>query len=195
MDRLATLTFGGSPPSRRLLTATARRFFERFRARYGKRPIVAVFERGGQLGRWHIHLALNFYVPKPVLQKLWGHGFVDIRKSGRSQERWRQRDLASYLAKYVAKSLEEVPEEGAEERAKGEHRYLVTQGFTPGAWSLRCYRVGQAYERMLSLYGKPDLECPFGDWEEGLIFGIWYAFPDHCLHPPPQPTPKGKQDG
>lgn len=185
MDRLATLTVAGSPPSKRLLTEKVRRFFERFRRRFGKRPIVAVLERGGELGRWHVHLALNFYVDKRVLARLWGHGFVDIRKSKGQQARWRQRELAAYLAKYVSKTLEEVPEEGAQESAGGEHRYLVTQGFSPGSWSLRYHRVGQAHERLLGLYGQPDMECPFGDWTEGLIFGIWYGFPDHVLHPPP----------
>ena len=184
-DRLATLTYRDEPGARERVTRDVRRFFERVRKCYGARPLVAVVERGAKNGRLHVHLALNFYVPKGQLERLWGKGWVDIRKSKRGQGRWRQRELASYLAKYVTKDADAETSDDPKERAQREHRYLVTQGFTPKTWRLRYDRIGQAHERLLGLYGAPDVECDFGDWDEGLIFGIWYAFPDHVLHPPP----------
>jgi len=184
-DRLVTLTYRDAPAARSTVTEHVRRFRERFQKVFGRRAIVAVIERGGTTGRLHVHLALNFYVPKAVLARIWGHGFVDIRKSLRGRQQWRHRDLAGYLAKYVAKALDPEAEDGPEERAKSEHRYLVSQGFTPKSYRLRYHRIGQAHERLIGLYGHPDIEAPFGDWAEGLIYGIWYGFPDHLLHPPP----------
>jgi len=185
MDRLVTLTYARAPAARAVVVEHLRRFFERLKKRFGRRALVAVIEVGKRGDRLHVHLALNFYVPKAELARLWGHGFVDIRKSLRGRGQWRHRDLAGYLAKYVAKTLDAEAEDGPKQRAEREHRYLVAQGFTPKSYSLRYHRIGQAHERLIGLYGHPDIEAPFGDWSEGLIYGIWYGFPDHLLHPPP----------
>lgn len=185
MDRLVTLTFKDEPATRKELAYQWRRFLERFQERFGRRPIVAVVERGGANGRLHLHLALNFYVPKKVLARLWGRGWVDIRKKHAGARQWKRRELAGYLAKYVAKQIDQVAADDPKERAEREHRYFTTQGFHPQAWRLRYGRIGQAHERLLGLYGTPDLERPFGEWEHGEIFGIWYGFPDALCHPPP----------
>lgn len=185
LDRLATLTYATEPPDRATLVAHWRRFLERFQKRFGRRPVVAVIERGAENGRLHIHLALGFYVGKRVLAKLWGRGFVDIRKKHSGERKWRQRELAGYLAKYVSKEVDQEAAEDPKERAEREHRYFCTQGFKPATWRIRYGRIGQAYERLRGLYGAPDLELPFGEWAPGEIFGVFYSFPDGMLHPPP----------
>jgi hypothetical protein len=188
MDRLATLTYRHEPPNRKALCGDLRRFYERFQKRYGRRPILGVIERGEKNGRLHVHLALNFYVPKPILEALWGHGFVDIRGPAGRRSRWQQRALAQYLAKYVSKSVEADAQDDAKERAQGEHRYLVTQGFTPKTYRLRYATQAAGVERMLGLYGHPDVTVPWGDPENDPIYGVFFAFPDRYLHPPPQPA-------
>jgi len=186
LDRLATLTYAREPATLEQVKRDLRWFFERFRKRFGRRALVAVIERGDKSGRLHVHFACNFFLHVRVLARLWTHGIVDIRKAEGGGERWEQRRLAKYLAKYVAKSVADVAEEGPKERRERQHRYHITQGFTPQTFRLRYARPGHAYERMLGLYGQPDTDVDFGDAELGLIYGVWYGFPDHCLHPPPR---------
>lgn len=185
LDRLCSLTYAKAPADRAECVAHLRRFFERLQAVFGRLPIVAVLEKGSTNGRLHAHLAVGRFIPKQQLERIWGHGFVDIRKFKGKGQRWNQRELAAYLAKYVSKSVEAMPGEAAEQGADGKHRYQLTQGWTPRTFRLRFYRLGQAEERLRGLYGQPDVEISFGDWTEDFIFGRWYSFPDHLLHPPP----------
>jgi hypothetical protein len=149
-----------------------------------------VFEFGEQNGRLHVHFACNFFVARQLLRKLWGHGHVDVRKRAARGGQWPLRDLARYLAKYIAKDQEGEGEVHPCKRQAGQHRYLVTQGFMPRRYSLWYRRIGEAYERLVGLYGHPDQQFAFGDWHDDLIFGIWYSFPASCLHPNRPPGDK-----
>lgn len=191
MRFLWTLTYREAPSSRKQVTKDLRWFFRQMGRLFRKQALIAVIETGTATNRLHVHFAASRFLSIEKVRRAWGRGIVHVGDPGQLAGRVPVRRLAAYLAKYVSKQSDDVATEGAKERAQGEHRYLVTQGFTPAAWSLRYVRVGQAHERMLGLYGQPDAECPFGDWHEGPIFGIWYSFPDRFLHPPPGTLPPG----
>jgi hypothetical protein len=183
---LWTLTYATEPSARKQVTTDLRWFFQQIRRTFGKLPLVVVIEEGSSSGRLHVHFAAARFMSIEKMRRCWRHGFVHVGDPRKMPGRLPVRRLAAYLAKYVAKELEEGGEGGPKERAEHEHRYLVTQGFSPTAWSLRYRTFTAAHERMRGLYGQPDGDVPFGTWERGEIFGIWFAFPDHVLHPPPR---------
>jgi hypothetical protein len=182
---LWTLTYATEPATRAEVTAHLRTFFRRLRTVFGRMPLLVVIERGTTTDRLHVHFAAGRFLSIEGVRRCWPHGFVHVGDPRKLAGRVPVRRLAAYLSKYVSKQADAEAGAEAKDRAEGEHRYLVTQGYTPKSWSLRYQRVGQAYERLLGLYGAPDVERDFGDWDKGLVFGIWYAFPDHLLHPPP----------
>lgn len=153
---------------------------------FGRQPLIAVIEAGGLNGRLHVHFAAARFLSIEKVRRAWRHGWVHVGDPRKMPGRVPVRQLAAYLAKYVSKQLDDEADGDLRQRSAGQHRYLVAQGFQPTAWSLRYVRVGLADERMRGLYGEPDAMCSFGDWQEGMIFGIWYSFPDGFLHPPPQ---------
>jgi hypothetical protein len=71
----------------------------------------------------HVHAGFGRFVPIQLVERLWGHGHVDVikmrsRRGGREDARL----AAVYLAKYAGKaSVADV----------GEHSYEVAQGFAP----------------------------------------------------------------
>src|SRR4051794_33330275 len=83
----------------------------------------------------HAHFAVARFVPRRLIERSWGHGFVHIKLldglpvgSGALAE---ARLAARYLARYVGRDVEE------ERRLAGLHRYEVAQGFQPA--KVECY--------------------------------------------------------
>jgi hypothetical protein len=83
----------------------------------------------------HAHFAVGRFVPRRLIERSWGHGFVHIKLldglpvgSGALGE---ARLAARYLARYVGRDVEE------ERRLAGLHRYEVAQGFQPA--KVECY--------------------------------------------------------
>ena len=83
----------------------------------------------------HAHFAVGRFVPRRLIERSWGHGFVHIKLldglpvgSGTLGE---ARLAARYLARYVGRDVEE------ERRLAGLHRYEVAQGFQPA--KIECY--------------------------------------------------------
>ncbi|HEV2930093.1 MAG TPA: hypothetical protein VGW74_15475 [Propionibacteriaceae bacterium] len=183
---LWTLTYATEPATRGEVTRHLRWFLQQVRRHFGRLPLIVVIERGSAHDRLHCHFAAGRFLSIETVRRCWPHGFVHVGDPGQLPGRVPVRRLAAYLAKYVAKQVEGLELEDRKAREAGAHRYLVTQGYTPAAWSIRYARVGAAAERMRGLYGEPDAMVAFGDWEEGPIFGIWYSFPDVCLHPRPK---------
>src|SRR6185437_16114390 len=77
----------------------------------------------------HAHFAVGRFVPRKLIDRAWGHGFVHIKLldglpvgSGELAE---ARLAARYLAGYAGRDL------GDERRPAGLHRYEVAQGFQP----------------------------------------------------------------
>ena len=83
----------------------------------------------------HAHFAVGRFVPRHLIDRAWGHGFVHIKLldglpvgSGELAE---SRLAARYLARYVGRDLDD------ERRLAGLHRYEVAQGFQPA--KIECY--------------------------------------------------------
>jgi hypothetical protein len=108
--RLATLTFATEPADLDAGWLAIEQFRRRLDDAGIAQPLI-VPEWGSQNGRLHFHAALPKYVPKEQLAKLWGHGFVDVRRlrprggPGRPAQSARSmaRICAGYVAGYVSK--------------------------------------------------------------------------------------------
>ena len=83
----------------------------------------------------HAHFAVGRFVPRRLIDRSWGHGFVHIKLLGGlpvgSGELAEARLAARYLARYVGRNVE------SERRLAGLHRYEVAQGFQPA--KVECY--------------------------------------------------------
>ncbi|MEA5055414.1 MAG: hypothetical protein VB093_18505 [Propionicimonas sp.] len=114
-----------------MLRSDLARFVRRLRAALGDEafPYVWVPELHKDGRRFHAHCAVGRYVPKPLLNASWPHGFTHIKRLdgyAEGDQWWRARVAARYLSKYVTKSFTD-----ARARPKGLHRFDVAQGFTP----------------------------------------------------------------
>jgi hypothetical protein len=158
LNRLGTLTYRGEgchDPVR--LRADLAGFFRELRAGLdaGRFPYVWVpqWHPGGH--GLHAHFAVGRFVPRGLIERSWGNGFVHIKLldglpvgSGALGE---ARLAARYLARYVGREVEDA------RRLAGLHRYEVAQGFQPA--KVECYG-GSAEEAIESasrlLGGKPE---------------------------------------
>lgn len=132
LNRLGTLTYRGEgchDPLR--LRSDLALFFRGLRERLGGGafPYVWVpqWHPGGH--GLHAHFAVGRFVPRGLIERCWGHGFVHIKLLDGlpvgSGERAEARLAARYLAGYAGRDL------GDERRRAGLHRYEVAQGFQP----------------------------------------------------------------
>ncbi len=137
LNRLGTLTYRGEGchDPRRLREDLAG-FFRELRTALdaGRFPYVWVpqWHPGGH--GLHAHFAVGRFVPRGLIERSWGNGFVHIKLldglpvgSGALAE---ARLAARYLARYVGRDLDN-------ERLAGLHRYEVAQGFQPA--KIECY--------------------------------------------------------
>jgi hypothetical protein len=130
LTRLGTLTYAGEGcHDPRVLRSDVAAFMRQLRCELGERiAYLWVPEWHSQGHGMHAHFAVGRYVPRGVLVRAWGRGFVHIKLlgdlpvgSGRTEQ---ARRAAGYLGKYVAKTF-------AGEDLRGLHRYEVAQGFQP----------------------------------------------------------------
>lgn len=163
LDRLGTLTFAQEPD-----LDEAWRLVERFRkalaAELDRRiPLVVVPEYGERNGRLHFHVAFGRYLPKALLQRLWVHGFVDVRRIKRKKGEGRRagcRRVASYIAGYLTKSGPQ---------AIGRKRYSTTRGMAPLPRSVRRADLHEAFALVLAkCEGSPAIwSSPTGEAWDG----------------------------
>jgi hypothetical protein len=132
LNRLGTLTYRGEgcrDPLR--LRSDLAGFFRQLRQGLddGAFPYVWVpqWHPGGH--GLHAHFAVGRFVPRRLIERAWGRGFVHIKLldglpvgSGELAE---ARLAARYLAGYAGRDLRD------ERRPPGLHRYEVAQGFQP----------------------------------------------------------------
>jgi hypothetical protein len=125
LSRLATFTYAEGVHDRARVVADWRGFSRRLEREVPGVVWARALELHPGGHGFHVHVALGGFIPKPLLARLWGHGFVDVRKV-RSRRGGREdaRTAAAYISKYVAKDPIAGP---------GEHSYEVRQGFQPVA--------------------------------------------------------------
>ena len=106
-------------------------------------------------GHVHVHFAFNRYIPKDRIAKVWGRGFVDLRRfrGPRTRDlgkRARCRTIASYMTSYLKKSFNE-------HHAFNRKRYSTTRGLAPISRQARSVtrRSAQAWQ-VLHMGAEPD---------------------------------------
>jgi len=138
LNRLGTLTYRGEGCHDALrLRADLAGFFRELREGLGDEafPYVWVpqWHPGGH--GLHAHFAVGRFVPRGLIERCWGRGFVHIKLLGGlpvgSGELAEARLAARYLAGYAGRDL------GDERRLAGLHRYEVAPGFQPD--KIVCY--------------------------------------------------------
>ena len=168
LNRLGTLTYRGEGcHDPRRLRADLASFFRGLREGLGGGafPYVWVpqWHPGGH--GLHAHFAVGRFVPRRLIERCWGRGFVHIKLldglpvgSGELAE---ARQAARYLAGYAARDL------GDERRLAGLHRYEVAQGFQPE--KVLCYGVSaqDVIERASGLMGSAPERVWLSSSEEG----------------------------
>lgn len=103
--RWCTLTYAENMQDTERLYNDFRKFFMRFRAycnaeAWGNVEYLAIVEPQGR-GAFHWHCLFIFtdhpapFIPKPILEKLWGHGFVHIKSVNGVD------NIAAYLSAYL----------------------------------------------------------------------------------------------
>ncbi len=93
---------------------------------------------------FHVHFGINRYIPVGRISKVWGRGFVHIKRLSDmpvGASTWEEaRRAAGYMSKYVSKTFD-APQ------VFGKHRYDVSQGFQAAEVRL----VGDSRAEVLSL--------------------------------------------
>lgn len=113
--RWITLTYAENMTDTQRLYDDFRKFWQRFKRRWGKADYIAVVEPQGR-GAWHVHVIAIWsekapYVPNAELRECWGHGFVKVNAVTDSCD-----NLGAYLSAYLAN----VPDEKGEEVAQSD---------------------------------------------------------------------------
>lgn len=108
--RWITLTYAENMTDTQRLYDDFRKFWQRFKRRWGKAEYINVVEPQGR-GAWHVHLIAIWqdkapFVPNEELRKCWGHGFVKVNAVTDNCD-----NLGAYLSAYLAN----VPDEKGEE--------------------------------------------------------------------------------
>lgn len=131
LNRLGTLTYrGGGCHNPRELRGHVAEFFRGLRTGLGGEALAylwtAEWHKTGH--GLHVHFAVGQFVPRSLIEREWGRGFVHIKLLGDlpvgSTSLDEARKAAGYLSKYVGKAFDE-------RRTPGLHRYEVAQGFQP----------------------------------------------------------------
>lgn len=110
---------------------------------------------------WHVHMVVDRFVRKDVIEDLWGYGFVDARRivvKGDTTSMASVRKASAYVAKYVSKP----PPEGAPAHVSGDHRYLRPLGMS---WTE--VEAEGTFEALLAI--------AWGWWPTGIGWYWWSA--------------------
>ncbi|QNG35216.1 hypothetical protein F1C76_00020 [Geodermatophilaceae bacterium NBWT11] len=153
LNRLGTLTYRGAgchDPMQ--LRRDVAEFFRSLRELLGGEPLPYVW-----VPEWHktdhgqhVHFAVGRFVPRSLIERAWGHGFVHIKLLGQlsagSTPRDEARVAARYLSKYVHKAFDV-------RRIPGLHRYEVAQGFQPETLRLHGRSLDDVLAQAVALMG------------------------------------------
>jgi hypothetical protein len=178
LNRFGTLTYRGEGcHDPRLVRADVGEFFRALRVCTGGQafPYVWVPEWHKSGHGLHVHFVVADYIPRGVIERAWGRGFIHIKLigdlgvgSGRLGE---ARKAAGYISKYVAKSF-------GDDRPAGLHRYDLAQGFQPAAVHITGCSADAVFAQASEVFGAnpsyrwSSAEVP--DWRGGVaIWGQW----------------------
>ena len=138
LNRLGTLTYAGEGcHDPRRLRGDLAGFFRELRSGLGGDRFAYVWVPQWHPGGHglHAHFAVGRYVPRGLIERAWGQGFVHIKLLDGlpvgSSALAEARLAARYLARYVGRELDDG------RRLAGLHRYEVAQGFQPT--KIDCY--------------------------------------------------------
>ena len=160
-SRLATLTFATEPADLDAGWSLVEDFRRRLSAAGIAQPLI-VPEWGSKNGRLHFHCAMPTFVPKDRLAKLWGHGFVDVRRlrprgrPGRVPQGGREmaRIAAHYVAGYVAKGHAGAgAQPGTAGPGMNRRRYSIPKGGVPEPVQFSCWSLYDAWLEISALCG------------------------------------------
>ena len=145
--RWITLTYAENMTDTERLYDDFRKFWQRFKRRWGKAEYISVIEPQGR-GAWHVHLIAIWegrapYIPNAELRDCWGHGFVRVNAVRDDCD-----NLGAYLSAYLADV--EVPEdgEGVEKQVNGTTKKFKKRGrlhMYPA--HMQIYRTSRGIER------------------------------------------------
>lgn len=145
--RWITLTYADNMTDTERLYDDFRKFWQRFKRRWGKAEYISVIEPQGR-GAWHVHLIAIWegrapYIPNAELRDCWGHGFVRVNAVRDDCD-----NLGAYLSAYLADV--EVPEdgEGVEKQVNGTTKKFKKRGrlhMYPA--HMQIYRTSRGIER------------------------------------------------
>lgn len=98
--RWITLTYAENMQDTKRLYSDFRKFWARFKRRWGRAEYIVVMEPQGR-GAWHAHLIAIYpskapYIPNAELRECWGHGFVRVNAVDNID------NLGAYLSAYLA---------------------------------------------------------------------------------------------
>jgi hypothetical protein len=168
LNRLGTLTYrGGGCHDPWRLRADLAGFFRELRERLAAGPLpyvwVPQWHPGGH--GLHAHFAVGRFVPRGLIERCWGHGFIHIKQLNGlpvgSGELAEARLTARYLAGYAGRDLDD------ERRPPGLHRYEVAQGFQPEKILVYGCSAEDVIERASRLMGAAPKRVWFSSEVEG----------------------------
>lgn len=121
---------------------------------------------------YHVHFLVDRFIPRPVMERAWAHGYVGTPKardkSGqRIQGKGAVRRAAGYASKYVGKAYED--------RTAGGHRYECAQGFQPVSLEIRAEQLTTFRGIAAAWFGG---EAPSWAWSSSSV-EAWTGPPVH----------------
>lgn len=186
IDKLWTLTYGGEAPTDwSQVWEHIEAFRKRLWAHLGRRiPMVVVIEEGSKNGRLHVHPAVSEYIDQADMAKLWGHGFVFVRKIKANPSPRRttpsRSDLARIVAGYLSGYLIANGKKAHAQDGRAGHgkRFSTTRGFSPSCDRIRVETMAEAHMIVFREMGtdfsyqwaSSDLE----DWDGPPVWIVFY---------------------
>lgn len=122
--RLMTLTFAEAEHDREAVLGFLAIFGRKLQAVQPRVRFLYVLEHHPGGHGYHVHLGFSKFVPKEVVAKAWGRGFVDLRriKSKKSGFKQTAGDVSRYLTKYLTKCAYDTPK--GKRRFSGSHNLV-----------------------------------------------------------------------
>lgn len=126
LTRLCTLTFAENLTDVCEADKEFNRFVTNLKNYVKGLSYVAVreFQRRGAV---HYHILFNCYIPQPLIERLWGRGFVSIKQVS-------LKSAINYLSKYLVKSADDERLQGHRIILRSRHLFIKVETFLVTQW-------------------------------------------------------------